>query len=67
MSLKIGRGGRTEFLAMLFFLPPIGVNIREDGFTEDRAVIEVDGSNVDMSNFVDFSRTISDGEMWSLA
>ena len=54
----------NRILGHVVLSPPIGVNIREDGSTEDWAVIEVDGSKVDMTSFIDFSGTISDGEMW---
>ena len=42
----------NRVLGHVILSPPIGVDVGEDGFTEDWAVIEIDNSKVDSTNFV---------------
>ncbi|KAL6303949.1 hypothetical protein BKA93DRAFT_785418 [Sparassis latifolia] len=42
----------NRVLGYIVLSPPIGLDVREEGFTEDWAVIEIDDSKVDSTNFV---------------
>jgi hypothetical protein len=42
----------NRVLGHVVLSPPIGLDVGEDGFTEDWAVIEIDNSKVDLTNFV---------------
>jgi hypothetical protein len=42
----------NRILGHVVLSPPIGLGIGEEGFTEDWAVIEIDDSKVDLTNFV---------------
>jgi hypothetical protein len=42
----------NRVLGYVVLSPPIGHGVGEEGFTEDWAVIEIDGSKVDSTNFV---------------
>ncbi|KIM73605.1 hypothetical protein PILCRDRAFT_828987 [Piloderma croceum F 1598] len=52
----------NRILGYVVLSPPIGLGVGEEGFTEDWAVIEIDDSKVDSTNFVgnviDLSTTI---------
>ncbi|GBE77162.1 hypothetical protein SCP_0100340 [Sparassis crispa] len=39
-------------LGYIILSPPIGLDVREEGFMEDWAVIEIDDSKVDLTNFI---------------
>ncbi|KAF8337997.1 uncharacterized protein EI90DRAFT_3041264, partial [Cantharellus anzutake] len=43
---------KNRVLGHVVLSPPIGLNVGEEGFMEDWAVIEIDDSKVDFSNFV---------------
>ena len=59
----------NRILGYVALSPPIGLNVGEEGFTEDWAVIEIDRSKVDLTNFVgnviDLGTTIPVGTFWS--
>ncbi|KAG8806641.1 hypothetical protein FRC17_004889, partial [Serendipita sp. 399] len=43
---------KDRVLGHVVLSPPLGLNVGEEGFTEDWAVIEIDKSKVDSTNFV---------------
>jgi hypothetical protein len=57
----------NRVLGHVVLSPPIGLGVGEEGFTEDWAVIEIDGSKVDSTNFVgnviDLGTTIAIDEL----
>ena len=46
------RKRENRVLGHIVLSPPISLNVGEEGFTEDWAVIEIDTSKVDLTNFV---------------
>ena len=43
---------KDRLLGHIVLLPPIGCGVGEEGFMEDWAVVEIDASKVDATNFV---------------
>ncbi|KAL4071575.1 hypothetical protein V8B97DRAFT_1870846 [Scleroderma yunnanense] len=58
---------KNRVLGHVVLSPPISFGVREEGFTEDWAVVEIDASKVDATNFVgnviDLGTTISIDEL----
>ncbi|KAL4077475.1 hypothetical protein J3A83DRAFT_4388852 [Scleroderma citrinum] len=58
---------KNRVLGHVVLSPPIGFGVGEEGFTEDWAVVEIDASKVDATNFVgnviDLGTTISIDEL----
>ena len=44
--------GRNRVIGHIFLSPPIGLNIGDEGFTEDWAVIEIYAFKIDATSFV---------------
>ena len=44
--------GQNRVIGHIFLSPPIGLNVGDEGFTEDWAVIEIDASKIDATSFV---------------
>ena len=60
---------KDQVIAQVFLSPPIALNVRTSGFTEDWAVLEVDPSKINSTNFVgnvlDLGTNISVDELTS--
>ena len=49
---RVWKDRKDRVLGEIIIAPPIGLNIGEEGFTEDWAVIKVNNSQIDSTNFI---------------